>query len=136
MPALDQAVAEMLLNGLAGLSAYTATTTPLKLRITMNAPTATVAGTEISGTGYTPGGSTITFSAPTGTPAGALMLSSNSIAWTNGSSSAWNAVGAEIWDSTGTPRRLWWGLLDDQPLTIGPGSPLSLAAAAVAVAFP
>jgi hypothetical protein len=136
VPALDQAVAVNVLSALSGQASFTATTTPLKLRITMSAPTATVAGAEISGTGYTAGGSTITFGAPAGTATGALMLNSASLTWTNGGVAAWNVVGCEIYDSAGTPRRLAYGLIDDQPLVIGPGSPLAFAIASLGWAIP
>ncbi len=136
MPALDQAVAQMLLGGLAALSSFTASTGPTKLRLTMNAPTATVAGTEISGAGYTAGGLTITWGAVTGTTTGAMVLNSNAISWTNGASANWTITGAEIWDSSGTPRRLSYGVWDDAPITIGPGSVFPLAIAGLAWVFP
>ena len=135
-PALDQAVAEMLLNGLGGVSSFTATVTPLKLRLMVTAPTATVTGTELSGTGYTAGGSTITFASATGTSTGGQMLNSNSISWTNSGAVAWSLVGLEIWDSSGTPRRLAFGLWDDQPITVGPGTSFPVAVNAVAWTFP
>lgn len=136
MPALDQTVAIMLLNGLSAQSAFTASTSPLKLRLTLNAPTATVAGTEISGTGYTAGGSTITFGAPTGTATGALMVNTGALTWTNGGVASWQIVGSEVWDSAGTPRRIAYGAWDDQPLTIGPGSPFQVAIGGYAISFP
>lgn len=136
MPALDQGTAVMLLDGLTGTSAYVATTTPLKLLVCMNTPTATVPGTQISGSGYTAGGQTITFSAPTGTATGAIALNSAAITWTNGGSAAWNVYGIEIWDSAGTPVRKAFGPVDDAPLVIGPGSPLTFAIGSIAWVFP
>ncbi len=136
MPALDQGTAVNTLGALAGLNSFTATTTPTKIRLMMNAPTATVAGTEISGSGYTAGGITISWGTVAGTATGALVLNSNALSWTNGGVSAWTIVGLEIWDSSGTPVRKAWGIWDDQPLTIGPGSPFSVAIGAVGWSFP
>lgn len=134
MPALDQAVAENLLAGLSAQASFLTYSSPLKLRLTLNTPTATVAGTEISGTGYTAGGNTITFGAPTGTATGAVMLNSAQVTWTNGGVAAWVIVGSEVWDAT--PRRIGWGVWDDQPITIGPGSPFTVAIGAYALSFP
>jgi hypothetical protein len=136
MPALDQNTALMLLKGLTGTSAYVATVTPLKCRLTMNAPTAAVAGAEISGPGYTAGGQTVTFGNLTVTPTGAQCSNTTTLAWTNNGSAAWTIVGLELWDSSGTPVRKGYGLWDGQPVLIGPGSPFDVAVAALTWQFP
>ena len=134
-PALDQNCALSLLTGLNGGS-YTATVLPLNLYLTMNAPTASVTGTQISGPGYTPGGKTITFGGLAVTSSGAQMANTNAISWTNSGSSVWTVVGYEFWDSAGTPSRKGFGLWSGQPLYIGPGSPFSVAIGAVTWSFP
>src|SRR5581483_11313709 len=118
MPALDQGTALMLLGGLTGQSAYTSTTTPLKLHVCMTTPTATVPGTEISGPGYTAGGSTVAFGTPTGTATGGIALNTAAITWTNSGSAAWTIYGLDIYDSSGTPVRKAFGPVDDAPLVI------------------
>lgn len=135
MPALDQAVAIYILKGLAAQSGgYTATTLPLQIYLTMNAPTATVPGTQITGGTYAP--ANITFGTPAGTSTGAIMYNTGALAWTNGGGSAWVIVGLEIWDSAGPPKRLAYGLFDDQPITVGPGSPFDIAVSAIGWSIP
>lgn len=132
MPALDQNTAYNQLQGLTGQAAYTATVTPLNLRLMMSAPTASVTGTELpNGGGYTTGGKNITFGAFTLTLTGATCSNTGAITWTNGGSSAWTIVGLEIWDSSGTPVRKAYGLWDNQPVIIGPGSQFPVAANAL-----
>lgn len=134
MPALDSTTAQMLLNGLTAVGSFTATSSPLSLRLMVNAPTATVDGTELSGTGYTAGGKTITFASASGTSTGAVAANTNSLTWTNGGSSAWSVVGWEIWDATSS--RKWYGIWNSQPIVIGVGSPFVLAIAGLALSFP
>jgi hypothetical protein len=137
MPAWDQGTAIMLLNGASGQSSYVATTAPVYLRLMISAPTSPVTGTELpGGGGYTTGGKIITWGAPTGTPSGAIMLNTNALTWTNSGVASWTLVGLELWDSAGTPKRLAYGLWDDQPLTIGPGSPFPVAIAGLGWAIP
>lgn len=136
MPALDSGTAQQVLAGLAGQSAFVASTAPLKIRLMVSTPTAAVPGTELSGAGYTAGGLTLAFAAPATTADGALMLSTGTPSWTNGGGAAWVLYGFELWDSAGTPIRKWYGVWDDAPITIGPGSPFSLAASAIGLQFP
>jgi len=103
MPAIVQAQANKLLDASLGTAALTAFSGAAKIRLTTTAPTATAAGTELTGTGYTAGGSTITFGSAS---AGSAANSGSAIQWTNNSGSSWSIVGAEIWDSAGTPAPL------------------------------
>ena len=135
MPAIDQGTAEMLLSGITGVGSFVATSGTLSLRLTINAPTATVAGTQLSGTGYTTGGSAATWTAATGTTSGAVITNSNTFTWTNGgSANTWNVVGLELWDNT--PTRKCFGLWNGQPYVIGPGSQFVVAPGALAISFP
>lgn len=134
MPALDQGTAIMLLGGLTATASYVATVTGLKLRLMINAPTATVDGTQLSGTGYSAGGQAVTWGSATGTSTGAIITNTNTITWTNGGGSNWNIVGLELWDSA--PSRKAYGLWNGQPYVIGPGSEFVVAASALSLAFP
>lgn len=134
MPALSQNTATMLLGGLTATSSFVATSGGLNLRLMINAPTATVNGTQLSGTGYTAGGSAVTWAAATGTATGGIITNTNTLSWTNGGGSNWNIVGMELWDNT--PTRKLYGIFDGQPYTIGPGSQFVLSPSAVSVSFP
>jgi len=124
----------MLLGGLTGTSAFIATSGGLNLRLMINAPTATVAGTQLSGTGYVSGGSAVTWASATGTATGGIITNTNTLAWTNGGASNWNVVACELWDNT--PTRKLFGIFAGQPYTIGPGSQFVLAPSAVGISFP
>lgn len=122
----------MLLKGLSGQASYTATSTPLQIYLTMNAPTATVPGTQITGGTYAP--LNIAFSTPVGTSTGAIMFNTGALAWSNSGGAAWTIVGLEIWSNT--PARLAYGLWDDQPIIVGPGSPFDVAIGAIGWSIP
>ncbi len=126
----------MLLNGLTATSpGFVATLTGLKLRLMINAPTATVDGTQLSGSGYTAGGSAVDWGTSTGTSTGAIITNTNTISWTNGSASnTWTIVGAELWDYT--PTRKCYGIWNGQPYVIGPGSTFQVASGGLSISFP
>lgn len=136
MPALDSGTAQMLLGGITATGAYVATQTGLNLRLTINAPTATVNGTQLSGTGYTSGGSAVTWASAVTTATGAIITNTNTLTWTNGGASNWNIVGCELWDRGGTAVRKCYGLWNGQPYTIGPGSQFVVAPSAISISFP
>jgi hypothetical protein len=84
-----------------------ATTAPLHLRLMVINGSATANGTElgtggsyVQGTGITP----VTF---TLTPAAAA----NNIALTQPNMPSGTIVGGELWDSSGSPHRTWFGAL-------------------------
>lgn len=132
MAAIVQAQANKLLDASLGTAALTAFSGAAKVRLTTTAPTATAAGTELSGTGYTAGGSTIAFSAAS---AGSTSNSGSAIQWTNSSGSPWSIVGVEIWDSAGSPVRWWFGSFAGQPITVPSGSIFQVATGAISVAL-
>lgn len=136
MPAISQNTAIMLLGGLTATSSYVATVTGLNCLLTINAPTATVRGTQLSGTGYSSGGSAVTWAAATGTATGAIITNTNTLSWTNRGSSNWNVVGLELVDNGGAGTRKCFGIWSGQPYTIGPGSQFVVASAALAIALP
>lgn len=136
MPAIAQATAKMILDALTLQGSWVATVTGLMLRLTVNAPTAAVPGTELSGTGYTAGGKAVTFAAATVTSTGAQAASTSALTWTNGDSTDWTIAGMELWDQASTPVRKAYGLWDGQPLTIAPGGEFPVAAGAVILQIP
>lgn len=129
MAAIVQVQANKLLDASLGTASLTAFSGAAKIRLTTTLSTATAAGTELSGTGYTTGGSTIVFGAAS---AGATS-NTGAITWTNGSGSSWSIVSCEIWDSAGSPLRWWYGPFTGQPITVANGNIFSLAIAAIAV---
>jgi hypothetical protein len=83
-------------------------------------------GTELGTSGgYTALGATITF----GSAAASGSISNTvAVTWTN--MPATTVVGLEIWDSTGTPVRIWWGALAASK-TVASGDTFEFAISAV-----
>lgn len=123
MAAIVQAQANRILDLTLGTSSPTMFTGAAKVRLTTTAPTATAAGTELTGTGYTTGGTSLSGNTFQAAAAGqAVGPHTSALTWTNGSGGAWALVGVEIWDSAGTPLRWWYGTLNGQPVSIAIGN--------------
>ena len=104
----------------------TAPTTPLKVAlVTANGDDAT-AGTEVTGGGYAR--QTLAVAAAVN---GATSNSAD-LVWTN--MPAATVVGVEIWDSAGTPVRLWYGALTASR-TVSAGDELRLVAGALTLSL-
>lgn len=108
------------------ISAPTRPTTPLKARLMTANGSDSAAGTELTGGSYA--AQTIAFPAQT---AGSTANSAN-VDFTG--MPAATVVGLEIWDSAGTPVRLWWGPLTASKTTAS-GDTLRLSAGAVTLAL-
>lgn len=135
MAAIVQAQANQILTATLAIGGTNSigATSPMKLRLTTGtAPTSTTPGTELSGTGYTAGGTAIAFAtASGGSTAGPT---GTAITWTNSSGSAWpGVVGLELWGSEGTPVRWWFGTWSGQPIVIAAGNTFSVAVSACVV---
>lgn len=84
-------------------TATTAPTTPLKVALVTANGTDATAGTEVTGGSYARKNLTVAASANGATSNSADLV------WTG--MPAATVVGVEVWDSAGTPVRLWWGAL-------------------------
>lgn len=108
-----------------GLTA-TAPTTPLKVAlVTANGDDAT-AGTEVAGGGYARQSLTVAAAVSGATSNSADLVFTNMPACT--------VVGVEIWDSAGTPVRLWYGALTASR-TVNAGDDFKLVAGALTLAL-
>ena len=111
MTNLAGSAATYLLNVSLGTVTWTGTNAPVPpmfLHLTSNAPTASTAGSAITGTGYS--AASILFNASSGGATTGPTSAEGAISWTNNSGGLWTITGAEIWDSAGSPVRWWWGL--------------------------
>lgn len=100
--AIENAVLNLLLRGTALTVA-----TPIKARLMTANGSDSANGTELGTSGgYTALGATITFGS---VAASGSIANTAAVTWTN--MPATTVVGLELWDSTGTPVRLWWGAL-------------------------
>ncbi|MFI6491230.1 hypothetical protein [Streptomyces sp. NPDC050564] len=91
------------LDWINGLTA-TAPTTPLKVALVTAAGDDATAGTEVTGGSYARKNLTV------GAAVSGATTNSADLSWTG--MPACTIVGWEIWDSAGTPVRLWYGPLD------------------------
>lgn len=109
---LPDTVENAVLDALVGTATFTAVTTPMKVRLMTANGSDSAAGTEVTGGTYIP--QTVTFAAASAgscATSGALNFTLMP---------ACTVVGVEIWDSTGTPRRMWYGALTASK-TVGAG---------------
>lgn len=102
---IDQTRANEVLTALNGGTALSITA-PIKVRLMTANGSDAAAGTEqTTSGGYTAGGSSVTF----GTAATGTQATNAAVTWT--SMPATTIVGVEQWDSSGTPKRTFWGPL-------------------------
>lgn len=136
--ALDQAMASNIMNatlptGTGGVpGGFTAlNNAAMKMRLNSTASTASAAGTELTGSGYTAGGLSIT-TASTASSAGSsvsLPNVSGGLSWINGSGSAWSIVSLDLTSGAGV--RAWFGLFTGQPISVANGNTFNVAQNAV-----
>lgn len=113
MSSLDNTVRNNVLDALNGVASFAAPTTPIKVRLMTANGSASANGTELgtgagggTGAGYTAGGQAVTFNAA-GTDGQTEPTAT--VRWDN--MPACTVVGAELWDSAGTPKRFQFGAL-------------------------
>ena len=101
------------------------------LRLNSTLSTAAAAGTELTGSGYTAGGTAIT-TASTASAAGSAVTLPNmagGLSWTNGSGAAWSIASLDVTDGAGT--RAWFGPFTGQPISVANGNTFTVAQNAV-----
>lgn len=126
MAAIDQTRANNWLDASVATASYVALTSPMKVRLMTANGTSTSAGTEVSGGSYV--SQTVTFaSASTGSAASNVTLNYTSMPATT-------VVGLEIWDSTGTPKRVWFGALSSSKTT-NSGDTFQIPSASLTIAL-
>ena len=125
MSNLDQTFSNSLLDASVG-GAFTPPTTPVTCRLMTANGTSTSNGTELA----TSGGYTSGTGAPTVTWSAASAGSkASSVAVTVTNMPATTINGVEIWDASGSPKRLWWGPLTSAKTTTAATLSLSPRAA-------
>ena len=103
------------------------TSAAMKVRLNSTASTATAAGTELTGTGYTAGGQAFTESQTAITsPTNSITLPKTTVlSWTNSSGSAWSIQSLDITDSAAV--RTWWGDFTGAPVSVANGNTFQVA---------
>lgn len=140
MAAKDNALVSMILNATlpTGSGAIPGTWTALsasamKLKLTSSASSAGSSGTELTGTGYTAGGTAMTTASASSTGGSAVQLpnQSSGISWTAGSGTSWSVNSLEI--TTGTAARAWFGPFTGGPVAVAVSDTFVIAQNAVSV---
>jgi hypothetical protein len=100
----------------------------MKLRYNSALSTASAAGTELTGTGYTPGGAALGQSTAS-SGGSAVTLPASSVTITNGSGGAWSIASLDVTD--GSAVRGWWAPFNGQPISVAIGNSFQVAANAI-----
>lgn len=129
MAMFDQSTATSLLALLLNDTAFSAVSAT-NILLGTSAPNATTDMTQLSGSGYTAGGSSITWN----TVSDAETSNSNTITWTNSGSGSWSLVGLEIWNS-GASTRYLWGTWTGEPVTVAVGNTFQVSPAGITVSL-
>ena len=131
MAALVQVAANNVLDATLGTAAFVATTTPMHTRYMTSNGTATAAGTELAtGGGYT----AVTGFSPTTFAAGAAGSAASNVVISTTNMPSTTLVGIELWDSTATPARKWYGPLTASKV-VNAGDTFSIASGSLTVAL-
>lgn len=138
--AIDAARSSLMLNanlpvgGTAGNPGTQLTALPasaMKLKLTSTASSGSASGTEITGSGYTSGGTAFSDIATTqasSSGSNVTLPKTTAFSWTNGGS-AWSIVSLELTDGSGG--RVWYGNWNGQPIAVAGGNTFQVAALAI-----
>ena len=108
--------------------------TAMKVRLNSTASSASAAGTELTGTGYTAGGTAVPAASTASSAGSAVTLpASSALSWTNGSGGAWSIVSMDLTSSADT--RTWFGNFNGQPISVANGNTFQIAVGAVSISL-
>jgi hypothetical protein len=108
--------------------------TAMKVRLNSTASTASAAGTELTGTGYTTGGTAVPAASTASSAGSAVTLpASSALSWTNSSGGSWSIVSMDLTSSAGT--RTWFGNFNGQPISVANGNTFQIAVGAVSISL-
>jgi hypothetical protein len=136
--AIDQVRSSLMLNanlpvgtsGAPGTQLTALNAGVMKLKLTSVASSGSASGAEITGTGYTAGGTAMPGASTTSSAGSNVTLPHTAaISWTNGSGGNWSIVSLELTDAA--PTRVWYGNWNGQPVVVANGNTFQVAADAV-----
>jgi hypothetical protein len=140
--AIDQAMVSKMLNqttptgtsGAPGSFGSALAGSAMKVRLNSTASSASAAGTELTGTGYTAGGQSVPAASTASSAGSAVTLpASSALSWTNGSGGAWSIVSFDLTDSAGA--RTWFGNFNGQPISVAIGNTFQVAVGGVSISL-
>lgn len=118
----------LMLDWINGVGTPTRPTTTLKVALVTANGSDSAAGTEVTAGGNAYARQSVTM----GAASAGSSSNSGTLTWTN--MPAVTVVGVEIWDSAGTPVRLWYGALTTSK-TLNAGDTFTIAAGALTVSL-
>lgn len=108
--------------------------TAMKVRLNSGTSSASAAGTELTGTGYTAGGTAVPAASAASSAGSAVTLPATSaLSWTNGSGGAWSIQSMDLTSSAGT--RTWFGNFNGAPISVANGNTFQIAVGAVTISL-
>lgn len=104
----------------------------MKVRLNSTSSSASAAGTQLTGTGYTAGGTAVPAASTASSSGSAVTLpASSALSWTNGSGGAWSIVSFDLTDNSGT--RAWFGDFNGQPVSVANGNTFQIAVGGISI---
>jgi len=106
----------------------------MKVRLNSGLSTASAAGTELTGTGYTAGGTALGTASTASSAGSAVTLPAGSaLSWVNGSGGSWSIASMDLTDNAGV--RCWFGPFTGQPVLVANGNTFQLAVAGCSISL-
>jgi len=104
----------------------------MKVRLNSTSSTASANGTQITGTGYTAGGTAVPASSTASSSGSNVTLPATSaLSWTNGSGGSWSIQSFDLTDSAAA--RSWFGDFNGAPISIANGNTFTIAVAGISI---
>lgn len=142
MAAIDNALISKILNqttptgtaGIPGSFGTALSTSAMKVRLNSTASTGSAAGTELTGSGYTAGGTALGTASTVSSAGSAVTLPAGAaLSWTNASGGAWSIVSMDLTDNAGV--RTWFGNFTGQPVSVANGNTFQIAIGGVSISL-
>jgi len=104
----------------------------MKVRLNSTSSNATTIGTQITGTGYTAGGTAVPAASAASSAGSAVTLPATSaLSWTNTSGGAWSIVSFDL--TTSDAVRTWFGDFTGQPISVANGNTFQIAVGGISI---
>jgi hypothetical protein len=104
----------------------------MKVRLNSTSSTASANGTQLTGTGYTAGGTAVPAASTASSSGSAVTLPATSaLSWTNGSGGTWSIQSFDLTDSAAA--RSWFGDFNGAPVSIANGNTFTIAVAGISI---
>jgi hypothetical protein len=104
----------------------------MKVRLNSTSSTASAQGTQLTGTGYTAGGTAVpAASAASSAGSNVTLPATSALSWTNGSGGSWSIQSFDLTDSAAA--RSWYGDFNGAPITVANGNTFQIAVAGISL---